>query len=225
MERHDEFAGLDPVTGMRARLRQAEQYENSIALLRREAAEMALEQMRLLTEGRYSVVRLFSALTSGSRIDGLEREASEEMARRAGMQHDPAKPWIPLQALGLARRTLTVGTPADGGDPIGQQMLPGINALYPVSTVVRLGAQVFTGMLGDVALPMIADAFEASWPGEAGTATESSPTYTNYIATPKPCASFVRFSKQLLRQSPAVADAMIASGLLGPVVRGWMQRC
>jgi HK97 family phage major capsid protein len=95
--------------------------------------------------------------------------------------------------------------------------LQAIDILRPYSTLVRLGAQVFPGLVGDVNVPRVGTGASAAWVGETGTATSGDWTLEQITATPKKVSAYVEISRQLLAQSPAVADRMIANNLLGSV--------
>ena len=218
MEHRQEFDNFDPQTAMRLRLQEALQLQRSSELLAHEAGEMATQAAERLSGKRYSVERVISiASLPDARLDGIEREVSQELARQAGMHYDPQRPWIPWSALGLARRTLSAGTAADGGDLIGQQMQDAVDVLRPHSTMIRMGAQTLTGLVREVPIPTVTTNASAEWLAELGTGSASSPVFGQYVAEPKLCMSYLPFSKWLMRQSPQVSNRIISGMLLGAV--------
>lgn len=162
---------------------------------------------------RFSIARAIQAAASNGVRDGLEREAGEELARQAGTSFDQHRPWIPWSAFG--QRTMLVGTATQGGYLVGDPVGPAVQALYPYSTVVRLGAQVIDGLRADISLPRISGNATAYWLGETGTATASAPTLATIACAPKHCGAYTEVSRQLLLQSEA--ERVVGQHLLGLV--------
>jgi hypothetical protein len=79
----------DPQTAFTLRLREASQLRQSAERLVNEGAEMFKEAHERVAGRRSSIVRVINATISRSRLDGVEREMSEELAHRVGVPHDP----------------------------------------------------------------------------------------------------------------------------------------
>jgi HK97 family phage major capsid protein len=194
---------------------EAEQRARAAKLLALEAGRELAESERLRRSGRhtFSIVRAVNAASLRG-VDGFEREVAEECARRAGTAFDPHRPWVPWEAF-RAVRTLQVGTAAQGGYLVGAPTSPAVDALFAYSTVIRLGAQVFDGLSGNVAVPRVTANGTGYWIGETGTATASQPTIGQHLGKPKTVGAYAEVSRQLLTQAPEVADRMISNHLLG----------
>lgn len=109
---------------------------------------------------------------------------------------------------------VTTGTD-DGANLVASRATQAIDILRPASTLVKLGMQVIAGLTGGTLLvPRIATSAEAAWPGETGTATASEPVLAQISASPKHIAGYCEISKQLLEQSPAIAERMVGAHLV-----------
>jgi HK97 family phage major capsid protein len=207
---------MDAITASTLKLNDAAQHERAARLLALEAGrELAeAERKRAASGGRFSIVRAITAAATGGLTDGYEAEVAQELARRAGSYHDTHRPWIPWSA--LSSRTLLVGTATLGGNLVaGDQVGPAVAALFPVSTVVRLGAQVLDGQVGDVNYPRFGTNASGYWLTETGTATASAPVMAQIQCSPKTVGAYTEVSRQLLKQS--AAERVVGNHLLGVV--------
>jgi hypothetical protein len=159
----------DPLTRHVLALNEAAQPAKAPRAGEKESAAMFEEATARTAGRRYSVVRVIDAARFNNRLDGIEGEWSQELARQRGVNHDPAKPFIPWAALGQ-RVMLATGTDS-GLNIIGLPATRAIDVLIPFTTCLRLGAQVFDGLVGNPLIPRVTTSGESAWPGEVGTAT------------------------------------------------------
>ncbi len=205
---------MDPTTKFSLALNEAAQHQRAGQLLAAEAVkEFAAAERKRASGGRFSIVRAVAAAADRGVIDGVERETSEELARRAGGHHDPHRPWVPWSAFG--QRSMVVGTGSSGGHLVGDPVSPAVAALFPVSTVIRLGAQVLDAQTTNIHLPRISGNAVAAWLAENGTATASEPTLAEIASTPKHVGAYTELSRRLLLQSQA--ERIVGQHLLGVV--------
>ena len=205
---------MDHETEFRLTVNDALRQRRAAELLVREAASQfeAAERERTANRGhRFSIVRAVNAASSPRGLqDGIEREWGEEAARQAGRPFDQHRPWIPWSVMG---RTLNVGTGSLGGHLVDNAVTAAAAALFPVSTVVRLGATVLDGLRGDINIPRVTGNGTGYWLGELGTATASDPTLGQIACSPKHVGAFTQVSRQLLLQSQA--EALVGRHLMG----------
>jgi HK97 family phage major capsid protein len=207
--------GLDPVTRHTAAMTEALQLREAATRMVRESADMLEESIGREARPRFSITRAINAAISNSRLEAPEREWNERIAESLGAPHTPSKPFIPWSA--LASRVMIAGTGSQGGYLVADPALQAIDILRPYSTLVRLGAQVFPGMVGDVTMPVVGTGASGAWLAETGTATSGDWTLSQITATPKKISAYVEITQQLLKQSPTVAEPMIRANLLGAV--------
>jgi HK97 family phage major capsid protein len=169
---------------------------------------------------RYSITRAIRACTEKSwpKIAAFEAEVSQAIGRRMGKQAGEFNFYVPLevqQAHGLSgQRDMIVATSTLGGYMVGTQVQGFIDLLRNRSVVMRLGATMLPGLTGSVSIPKQTAAATAYWfASEAGTATESTPTFGQLALTPKTVGGYVEVSRQLLLQTNYNADGIINADL------------
>jgi len=166
---------------------------------------------------RYSIVRAIRAAASGDwREAGLEREASEEVAKRLG--RSPQGFFLPgdfREGRGVERRDLVKGTSGAGGYTVGTDLLGAsfIEMLRNASMVRQAGATIMAGLVGDIAIPRQSGGGTAYWVAESGAPTESQQAFEQVALTPKACAAFSDISRKLLQQSSIDVEALVLRDL------------
>lgn len=151
---------------------------------------------------RYSLTRAILAAATGDwRGAELEREASEEIARRVGR---PAKGfYVPRDAFLVEQREILKGTASAGGYLVPTETRELIDLLYSRLVIRQAGATVLDGLQGDVAFPRAATGSTAAWVTEGAAPSESSPTFEQVLLQPKSVAAYVDISRKMLIQSAA----------------------
>jgi HK97 family phage major capsid protein len=190
---------------------------------------------------RYRLVRALHARATGERIDGVEKEASDEVAKRC--KRDPKGFFIPhdvtgrslqdvhgltpAQMMSLAAnmqrmhdafgsRSLTSSVGSAGGFTVGTNVLGSsmIELLRNATLVLQLGANHLTGLQGNIAIPKQSGGATAYWVGEDNATTTSDQTFGQLGLTPKRVGAFTRYSRQLLTQSSIDVEAFIRMDLM-----------
>ena len=113
------------------------------------------------------------------------------------------------------RNALSEGTNSSGGYAVPTQVFPNIlEALVPASTLLQAGA----GIVDVTQTP--AKAFNtaaistiptAAWRSEAGTVTESGPTFRNVPAVPQSLAFLIKVSRELLADAVNMESALLTA--------------
>ncbi|MCX8016443.1 MAG: phage major capsid protein, partial [Rhodocyclaceae bacterium] len=160
---------------------------------------------------RYSLMRAINALANpadanAQRAAAFEREVSDAVAKQLGKQ---ARGFlVPLE---VQKRDLVVGTPAAGGNLVATNLLAGsfIEVLRNAMVLPGLGAQMLTGLVGNVAIPKQTGSATAYWVAESSAPTESQQTIGQVTMSPKTVGAYTEISRKLLLQSSIDVEAMV----------------
>jgi HK97 family phage major capsid protein len=169
-----------------------------------------------LDMSRYSLCRAIHSAGQG-RLDGLEAEVSQELARSMGKAPDGF--YVPHGILIGQRAGLSVTGDSGnyGGDTVGLAIGGFIDALRPMLAVAQAGATVMSGLTGNVGLPRHVAASTASWKGEVAGLDEKSQEIDQVLLTPKRVGAWTKFSKQLVAQSSQDVENFVRLDLLAAV--------
>jgi HK97 family phage major capsid protein len=169
---------------------------------------------RMNLEG-YSLVRAINQAAAG-RLDGLELEASQEIANRSGKAASGF--YVPCDLLTERRAMSVTGSGGTlGGELVGTEVRGLLEALRPVSQVIRAGATLFSGLTSNISLPKQSAASTASWKAENAELDESTPTIEQISLIPNRVGCFIELSNQLLIQSVESVENFIRRDLLGAI--------
>ena len=177
-----------------------------------------------------------------SSIDiGFEREISDELAKQTGraVQGILLPDFVGNRAAAnQSDGALTLGTPAYDTDPsaggisgiggagkniIATMLLSGqfIDAL--VATLVlreQLGAEVLTGLVGNISIPK-GGSITGGWiSSEGGNAAKKNPTFGQITATPHTYGAYVDITRKLLLQSSVNVQAKVLEWLMYACANG-----
>lgn len=168
----------------------------------------------------YSFVRAINAAVSNDwRNAGLEREASQAVAKRFG--REPRSFFVPNDVIVGERRDLTVGTPTAGGYLVQTTYpLPLIDLLRKRLVLGLAGARVLTGLVGDVAVPRHDASATGYWVAEGGAPTEGSETIGQVTMTPHTFGAYVDISRKLLKQSSLDVEGFVRDDLARVIATG-----
>jgi HK97 family phage major capsid protein len=163
---------------------------------------------------RYSLMRALRAAATGDWSEaGLEREASDEIAKRL---NKPANGfYVPMD---VQERALTTGDATYAGNLVGTDLLGGsfIDLLRNALVVRKAGATFLGGLVGNVAIPRATGAATAYWVGSTSNAAitgESYPTVDQITMTPKTVGAYTDIGRSLLLQSSVDVEQMVRKDL------------
>ncbi len=192
--------------------------ERSGAKISQDTAEVGMTDK---DQKRYSIVRALNALANPQsrtiqEAAAFERECS--LAAEKKYKREAQGMIIPADVLmSTARRDLTVGTDADGGYLVGTQHLAGsfIDALRNRTMVMKMGARMLDGLVGNIAIPKLSAGATAYWvdPDSTTGPTESKQTFGQVALSPKTVGGMTDISRQLLQQSSPSVDMLIEDDL------------
>lgn len=175
--------------------------------------------------GSYSIVRALNQLASGNKLDGLEKEASDAVARKLGQTPQgfivPPDAWKPVWAQrdgfnpNAVQRDLTAGTATAGGHTVATDLLAGsfIEILRNRAKVMSLGPTVLAGLSGDVAIPRQTTAGTAAQYAETGTISETNQAFNQLTLSPTRVGATTDYGKQLLIQSSLDVENFVRNDL------------
>ncbi len=161
---------------------------------------------------RYSFGRaLVASITGDWRDAGLEREASEAVAKLMGRQAEGF--YIPMDVF---RRDFNVGTAAEAGNLVATNLRTDLytDALRANMVMGQLGVTFLSGLSGNVDLPRKATAGTLAMVTEIGSASETAPATAKATLSPKRISAYTEVSKQALIQSAMSLENMIRDDLV-----------
>lgn len=173
---------------------------------------------------QYSIVRAIRAAASAKDDPrawdkaGLEREASDAVARRFG--REPRSFFIPHDVVVGEKRDLTVGTPTAGGYLVATSQLSLIEMLRKRMVLAQAGVRVLSGLVGDVAIPKHTAAGTGYWLAESGAPTESQQTLGQAALTPHTFGAYSDISHKLLIQSSIDVEGFVRDDLARVIALG-----
>jgi HK97 family phage major capsid protein/HK97 family phage prohead protease len=165
----------------------------------------------------YSFLRAMNALANpGDRAAweaaAFEREVSEAGAKAAGKSSRGL--FVPSEIL-RNKRDLTAGTNNAGGFTVATDLLGAsfIEMLRNRAVVMRAGATMLSGLVGNVAIPKQSAAATAYWVAENSAPTESQQTLAQVTMNPKTVGAWTDISRRLINQSSIDVEAMVRRDL------------
>lgn len=182
----------------------------------------------------YSLARAILRRGENRPLDGIEREASDEIAKRIGRK--PNGFFIPadvavrsfmdskripkgqqqdLLAQVIQLRALTSNVHSAGGALVGTDLLSGslIELLRNAMFVMQMGARSLTGLVGDVAIPRQTGGATAFWLGQGAALTRTQQVVDQLGLTPHRLAASTAYDKQLLAQASLSVEAFVREDL------------
>jgi HK97 family phage major capsid protein len=163
----------------------------------------------------YSLVRVLSALANprdqaAQRAAGFELECSQAAADKAGKKARGII--VPFDVM---KRDLVVGTATAGGHTVATNLLSGsfIDLLRNAMMLPGMGAQMLTGLSGNIAIPRQTGGATAYWLAESGAPTESQQAFDQVTLTPKTVGAFTEISRKLLQQSSIDVESFVQRDL------------
>jgi HK97 family phage major capsid protein/HK97 family phage prohead protease len=164
---------------------------------------------------QFSFLRAINALANpldrkAQEAAAFEREVSDAVAQKMGR---PAGGFfVPVE---VQQRDLAVGTPSAGGYLVATDLLATnfIDMLRNRLVVMSAGAQMLTGLVGNIAIPRQTGGATAYWVAEGVAPTESQPTFDQVVMSPKTVAAFTDINSQLLLQSSISVEMMVRDEL------------
>lgn len=169
----------------------------------------------------YSFLRAIRAAASGDWSDaGLELEASNAVAKKIG--RSPRSFFVPFDVIApRQQRDLTVGTPTAGGYLVAtDQPASIIDLLTNKLVLAQAGANMLSGLVGDLAIPKQTGGATGYWLAESGAPTESAQTVGQIPLTPHTFGAYVDISRKLLKQSSISVEQFVRNDIARTIALG-----
>lgn len=163
----------------------------------------------------FSFIRAVNALANpGDRkaqeAAAFERECSDAVASKQGRAAQGF--FVPAE---VQRRDLNVTTATAGGNTVATNLLASsfIELLRNKLAVAGMGAQMLTGLSGNIAIPRATGGATAYWVAESGAPTESQAAFDQVTMTPKTVGAYSDISRKLLLQSSIDVEGFVRNDL------------
>lgn len=163
----------------------------------------------------YSIMRAVSAALTGDWSKaGLERAASEAVAKRTGFKAEGF--FVPVE---MFSRGFTAGTASEAGNLIQTSVLGSefVDVLRNNLVFSQLGVRILGGLTSNIAIPRKSAASTIASYSEIGAITASNPSTTQITLAPKRIGGQVLYSKQALIQGNPDVDMMLQNDLASGV--------
>lgn len=135
-------------------------------------------------------------------------KAGDEIMKRGGQSYEGIA--IPMNY----RAAITASAE---GEAIQTDVLDLITPLRDKLVLTQAGAQMLTGLVGNVTLPKYSGS-SALWKGETDTAGDGAGAFSDIELTPKRLTTSIELSKQFLMQNCVDAENMLRSDIINAIV-------
>ena len=158
---------------------------------------------------KYSLLRAIRCFVQNKALDGVEREANDEIARRT--KSNPKGFYVPTRI--LATRALDTTT---GAGALKTAVSSDYIELLRAKTVMnKLGATFLSGLVGKFSIPRATAGANVYWIASEGTApTAGSPAMDQVSFEPKQLAAFTDITRQFMVQSSVDAENFVRNDLI-----------
>lgn len=172
-----------------------------------------------MTEGETKEYSLVRAITASINKDwknaGLERAASDAVAKRTGMS--PEGFFVPVEAFSKmsGKRAFDAGTAGNAGNIIQTSVMGGefVDVLRNALVLNKMGIRVLGGLTSNIAIPRKSVASTISNVTEAAQFVATNPNTTQITLSPHRVGASVPYTKQALLQSSLDVEAMLRDDL------------
>jgi HK97 family phage major capsid protein len=161
----------------------------------------------------FSVCRAIAGQLQGSGVDdGLEREISQEVAKRTGRKFQGIA--VPDEIfLAPERRTLLAGSSAADLVPTAHRGDLFIDRLRAGLVTGQLGATILDGLVGNVEIPKQSGSSTGQWVGEDGSLTETDATFGDVDLAPKTVGAMTSFSRRTIINAVPSVEQLVRNDL------------
>jgi len=165
-------------------------------------------------KNEYSLFRAINAAVTGDwRNAGFELEASLAIADKLGRN---ARGFFVPTDIFANKRAMSTGGAGTGAEFVGTDHMGNafIDALTNKSVVAGLGAQVLSGLEGNVDIPKLISGATWGWIDEDADAGENDAVTGSLDLSPKTVAGGIPMSRRLLKQSSPSIEQMVRNDLV-----------
>ena len=167
-------------------------------------------EVKKMVEKRFSLIDAINDVANNRPLDNIASKINEigtQEMRSTGLSFG-GQIQIPTSEL---RAAVTVA--AEGEDVVATDLYDIVGPLRAKNVLVQAGADILTGLVGDVQIPIMS-ATNVAWAGETAGATDGAPEFTNVTLSPKRLTAYVEISKQLLAQHSVAVENKIREDII-----------
>lgn len=160
---------------------------------------------------KFSLLKAVNNIVNGNTMDEVTRSvvsAGQEEARKAGINTE-GQIQIPMNET----RAFTV---ADNGDTVETDVYDILGALYAKNVLIEAGAKVYSGLRGNVSIPVLSKA-NVDWQSETGAATDAAYTTKAVTLSPKRLTAYVDISNMMLTQDSVGVENAIKEDIINAI--------
>lgn len=162
-------------------------------------------------ENRFSLLRALNARANGqplNEVDQMVMDAGKEQMRKAGLSYT-GDIVLPTEY----RADITAaGSATEGKEVVATDKLQILPPLRDGMILVDAGAQLLTGLSGNISIPTYAGT-TALWKGEVESAADGAGAFAEVLLSPKRLTTYIDISKQFLIQDSVSAEAMLMADI------------
>jgi hypothetical protein len=146
--------------------------------------------------GRYSFLKAVREFSDGFKLTGLEKEVHDAAVKATGRKLDGRTFVVAQDIFQSALKAQNVTTATAGGFMVQNDYLPPIELLRNRTAVMKAGATMLGGLVGDVIIPVQTGASVSYWVAETGALTDSELTFGQKKLTPHRLGVTIPYSTQ-----------------------------
>ena len=159
---------------------------------------------------KFSLLSAIRSVVNGQPLDEVSAaviEAGKAQMRAAG--HDS----IGAIVIPCGETRSTVSVTGTSGATVPVEVADILDELRAESVLEKAGATYYTGLTGDLKVPMMTKA-NVAWATETGDASDASASISSVTLTPKRLTAVLPISKQMLIQSNSNVEAQLEANLV-----------
>jgi HK97 family phage major capsid protein len=159
---------------------------------------------------QFNIMNIVRAVADNKAVTGLEKEASDAVAKLTGKAARGA--FLPAEIL---KRGMVVGNAADGGNLVANTLKSEsfIDKLYNRMVLGQLGITRLDGLTGNLTIPKSEGGTQSYWVTENGAPNASNTTISQTALKPHTVGGFSDLSRLFLLQSSISAENFVMDEL------------
>jgi HK97 family phage major capsid protein len=193
-------SNLDEIKALDEKIAQAEKDMKS------EKRSVNIQTKNTMNKESFSLLRAIRNRVEGRAFTDADLEvidAGKAESRKAGVsvQGDII---LPVEF----RADILAGTDTQGAEVVATDKLGILAPLRENLVMAKAGAEIITGLVGDVSIPVYAKA-QAGWATEVGASTDVGAGFTDVAMSPLRLTAYMDVSKRFMIQDSASAEALL----------------
>lgn len=158
---------------------------------------------------RYSLMHAIQLRAEGKPLDGVEAECHQELIKRTGKK--PQGIYVPWGVLATRAFDTTAGVGAKQTTVVYGSFIELLRARTLTAT---LGAQILSGLVGELSIPKQTAGATAQWIAEAGSATASAAVIGQVPLAPKTVSAYTDITRKMMLQTSLDVEAFVRDDLV-----------